>query len=80
MTTATEIAPTTKTLPALQLPCPKCGEPTASIALNLWTLDDEDAGNFTCQECENEISLAELRGFISRWSKLIAWLENVPSV
>jgi hypothetical protein len=80
MTTATLTTPAPKTLTALQLPCPKCGEDQANIAVNLWTLDDETGGNFYCHECSNEISLQEIRGFISRWSRLIGWLENAPNV
>ena len=69
----------TKALPCLQLPCPKCGEQQANISLNLWSLDDQAAGNFTCHECDGEIALDEVRDLIARWSKVIAWIETIPS-
>ena len=71
---------TAQTMKAITLPCPKCGEENASIAVHLWTLDDETAVNFFCHECEAEISLQEVRGLIARWSRLLDWLETAPTV
>jgi hypothetical protein len=58
-----------------QLPCPCCGEPSANIAVNLWLLGDD--GAFTCTECEGEFSVADVRGFIAKWTRLIGWLEQL---
>lgn len=69
----------TKTLPALTMPCPRCGEGAASIALNLWTLSDQDGENLACQDCGSSFSLNEVRDLVNRWSVLIGWIGQIPS-
>ena len=49
-----------KTLPCVQLPCPRCGEPSANVSVQLWTLDDPEGENFHCGECEGTFSRADL--------------------
>ena len=70
----------TKTLPSITLPCPRCGEASANIALNLWSLEDSDSENLHCTECENDISLNDVRSFIDRWTAILTWIEAAPTV
>lgn len=55
------------------LPCPHCGETDASITLNL-----ADGESFTCLECENDFTAADVRSFIARWTRLLTWLDGMP--
>lgn len=57
------------------LPCPHCGEREASIAVHLATLEDDP---FVCGECEATFSIDHVRSLIRRWTRVLAWLENVP--
>jgi len=66
-------------LRCIQLPCPCCGETLANVSLHLSTLDDETAANFTCEECTADFSLADVRGFIARWTPILSWLELIPA-
>lgn len=59
----------------LLLPCPLCGEPNASICLNL-----SDGQTFTCHECEGEFVVADVQRFITRWSAVLAWVGALPSL
>jgi hypothetical protein len=69
----------TKSLTAIKLPCPKCGEAEACISLSLFCLDDDDA-QFTCTECEAEFGRNEITEFIRRWTKLLAWMDLAPDM
>ena len=70
----------TKTLPSITLPCPRCGEASANIALNLWSLEDPDGENFSCTECDADLSLTDIRNLVGKWSRLLSWIETVPTV
>lgn len=76
--TAAKVTCTPPALTAIQLPCPRCGESIANIALNLWTLDDTTADNFTCAECSESFSVDLVREIIARWQPLLKWLESAP--
>jgi transcription elongation factor Elf1 len=68
-----------KTAPELKsitLGCPCCGEPEASICVNLAQLDDEA---FTCLECDAAFTVTQVRSMIRRWAKVLSWLEAVPT-
>ena len=67
-----------KSLPSCQLPCPCCGEETASLSLHLATLDDTGGENFTCQECDTAFSVDSVREFIAKWGTFLAWLDTIP--
>jgi hypothetical protein len=69
-----------KTLPYVQLPCPRCSEGLANFALNLWTLDDPDAETFTCQECGESVSLTEVRTILACWAPIVSWLVTIPGI
>lgn len=70
---------TTTTLNAIHLPCPMCGEQEAGIKLYLAGLDDDDA-QFTCAECEGEFGRNQIKEFIRKWSKLLAWMDSAPDM
>ena len=75
--TATETTPASTT-PARgfgNLPCPKCGE-EACVTLRLDSFEEDDACK--CMSCEAEFSLADVRDLISRWSRVLTWLETAP--
>lgn len=70
----------TKTTPkAIVLPCPFCGEENASILVRLWCLDTEDE-QFQCGECESDFGSKQIREFIRKWSKLLAWIDAAPDM
>jgi uncharacterized protein (DUF983 family) len=58
----------------LLLPCPKCGEADAVIRLNLAEPDC-----FLCDDCSEEFSAADVRAFIARWEKVLAWVATIPA-
>lgn len=55
-----------------QLPCPKCGE-DCTIAIDL---DEFSACH--CAGCDADFDLDEVRSFISRWQRVLTWLETAP--
>jgi transcription elongation factor Elf1 len=63
----------TTTTPGLLLPCPCCGDAEAVINLRL-----SDA-YFTCGSCENEFTADDVRQFITKWSKVLTWVDAMPS-
>jgi hypothetical protein len=69
----------TKTLPCVQLPCPRCAEPSANISLQMWTLEDQDGENFVCAECNETFSLNTIRELVRCWGPMVAWLEQIPT-
>jgi hypothetical protein len=60
------------------LPCPKCGEAEVSIALIITDLTADDACK--CCECDAEFSLDDVRQFIARWGRVLAWIDQAPIV
>lgn len=64
---------------AISMPCPKCGNEEAGIQVCLWALDDHDA-QFKCVECEDEFGVNQIREFVRKWSKLLAWIDNAPDM
>ncbi len=56
------------------LPCPLCGA-DASCTVSL-----DDLQTFTCCECEETFSREQVEDFISRWSKVLLWLDSAPVV
>lgn len=73
----TPALPATPAPEGFTMPCIRCGDMTAGVALNLAALDGEDA--VRCHECDGEFSLAEVRDVIGRWSKLLVWIDSVPT-
>lgn len=65
---------TLETKRGMKLPCPKCGEQEAMIQLDL-----DDGQTCSCRECDDEFSLDDVREFIGRWAKMIAWIETMPA-
>lgn len=63
----------TTTARGIQLPCPRCGEPDANLLLHL-----VDGESFTCQECDEEFTAADVRGLLARWAPVLAWLDKMP--
>lgn len=59
---------------SLLLPCPRCGEEHASMVLHLADLD-----LIECRECEQEITLAEVRDLLTRWAPVLAWIDAAPT-
>lgn len=68
-------ATTTKTVTGFTLPCPCCGADEVGIAIRLADLEGEA---FRCDECETDFSAEFVRNLIGRWTKVLAWLDNVP--
>jgi hypothetical protein len=64
---------------AITMPCPKCGNEEAGIAVLLHCLDDNDC-QFRCGECEEEFGSNQIREFVRKWSKLLAWIDNAPDM
>jgi hypothetical protein len=56
------------------LPCPKCGEESATIDLNL-----SDCDTLHCQECDATFTVADVRNVIARWQPILAWMEAMPT-
>jgi transcription elongation factor Elf1 len=69
---APETTPTPKR--GFLLPCPCCGEEAAGISLNLG-----DGETFTCGECETEFTTEHIRDFIAKWTKILAWVDAMPT-
>lgn len=57
----------------LRLPCPKCGEEAARIALHL-----SDMETFRCEECEEEFTAADMVELVKRWAPVLKWIETAP--
>jgi hypothetical protein len=51
------------------LPCPCCGEAQATI-----TLDLTDLEGLHCQDCDADLTLADIEAFIQRWQPVLAWV------
>lgn len=65
-------------MPAILLPCPRCGEAEASIALHLGSLDATNGDNFTCEHCSADFSIDDVRQLMARWAPVLAWVEIHP--
>ena len=65
---------TTTTDRGILLPCPMCGEAQASVSLNL-----ADGETFTCHECENDFTREDLQARIASWTRLLAWVDAMPT-
>lgn len=70
---------TTKTLNAINLPCPMCGEEEAGIQINLDYLHDDDA-QFHCRNCDSEFGRNRIEAIVRKWSKMLTWLDAAPDV
>lgn len=53
--------------------CPKCLEEAAV------TLDLNDGDTLHCPECDEEYTVAAVRGLVDSWAKLLPWLEAHPA-
>lgn len=71
-TTATVSFPTSAPV-GFTMPCPCCGEASASVAV-LRRGDDA----FFCRECEAGFSFADLQARITRWAKVMTWAASAP--
>lgn len=60
------------------LPCPKCHEETATLALDLTDLE-----TVRCLDCDETFTLSEARdeaaAALARWEALIRWTEAAPA-
>lgn len=52
-------------------PCPRCGEESTYVHL-------DDVCSVRCGECNEEITLDELRRLVDSWSAVLAWLDTAP--
>ena len=61
----------------MQLYCPCCREPGANVSLSL-----VDGDTFTCQECDETFTRADVAAVISaaaNWMKVLAWADDCPA-
>ena len=58
----------------LLLPCPCCGEASATICLNL-----ADGESLNCQDCGTDFTASDVRDFIAKWTRMLAWIETMPT-
>ncbi len=72
-TTAPAVPAPTPADRGFTLPCPHCGEAAANIALHL------DGLSFNCRECDVEITREEINDFVTSWTKVLAWVDQVPT-
>jgi hypothetical protein len=68
--TANGTAAATKAKGFGTLPCPLCGEAQATIHMDL-----TDCESFHCCDCDSDFAAADVRAFIERWRKVLAWCE-----
>lgn len=54
------------------LPCILCGQ-EATVRLDL-----DDCGTFTCGECEERFTAADVREHLAKWSRVLRWIESAP--
>jgi len=59
----------------ITMPCPCCGEPDASISVQLADLDGEA---FFCRECEGTFTFEFMQTVIKKWSAVMTWVASVP--
>jgi hypothetical protein len=64
---------TETTATGILLPCPKCGEASASIDFNL-----ADGETLHCQDCDESFEVADVRAFIEKWQPVLSWLGEMP--
>jgi hypothetical protein len=55
------------------LPCAKCGQET-NIKMYL-----DDLHTFACPECDDEFTAHDVRAFISKWRRVLSWLDSAPA-
>jgi transcription elongation factor Elf1 len=73
---ATATAPVAPIAPTrgVTLPCPKCGEESASITFNL-----ADGETFVCGDCEADFTADDVRNLITKWQKVLTWVDALPT-
>lgn len=54
------------------LPCPRC------LATGMVRLDLSDLDTCACTECDEEFTLADVRGLIAAWAPVLAWIDSAP--
>lgn len=64
----------------LLLPCPRCGDGEANVAIALGSLEEADENLFRCMSCEEDFGVSEIRTLIRKWSAVLAWLDAVPQM
>lgn len=64
----------TTTSKGIQLPCPRCGEKDANVALYM-----AEGDLFQCQECEEEFSVEDIRQILAFWGPVVKWLDAMPT-
>jgi uncharacterized protein (DUF983 family) len=52
-------------------PCPRCGKETVFVELS-------DVSSVRCWDCNEELTLEELRRLVNGWSAVLAWLATAP--
>lgn len=57
----------------ISLPCPCCGASEANISLYL---SDRE---MVCHECEASFTVDDVKEFINKWSRIIPWIESMPT-
>lgn len=72
---------TCKPLTGFCLPCPMCGSEEADITVCLAGLSKDGSDDeFHCRECDNYFGRAFIHILVSRWAKVIDWVEQVPQL
>lgn len=66
----------TEQSPGRPLPCPRCGEESAAITVNM--ADPLCDSSLQCLECEEYFSVAEIEAIARRWAPVLAWLKSCP--
>lgn len=65
---------TTATPRTITLPCLRCGEENASFDFCL-----ADGETFHCQDCDESVTLDEVKLVLGKWAKIVAWAAVMPT-
>lgn len=71
------MAAETKPDRSVTLPCPRCSEAEAGMAVRLNLLGEDD-DTFQCLECDAEFGVKELDEIMAKWNKVTAWVKTFP--
>lgn len=63
---------------SITLPCPRCGDGDASIAVSLSHLAPGD-DTFHCHNCDQDFGITEVRDLVRRWAPILRWLDAIPA-
>lgn len=52
--------------------CPMCQEEN-TLALNL-----DDCATLRCRDCEEEVTVSDLRKRVEQYGRILAWIDSIP--